>query len=313
MKSVTLGRSSLLSSRLIYGCMRVAGAGPRESIDESRRENARAAIVAAYEAGYTHFDHADIYCHGGCEAVFGEVMRNVSGMRERVVITTKCGIRFDGDPGPNSPKRYDFSPEHIQRSCEASLERLGVETIDLYLLHRPDILMAPGEVASAFDRLRQEGKVREFGVSNFSVSQVDTLQAFLPMPLACHQVAIHPGRLDAFVDGSLNQCLRLRMTPTAWSPFGGGLFTDTGEVAEDHPRRDRLVGLLATLDQVAAEHGVGRSVVTLAWLLRHPAGVLPIIGTTRPSRIRDAAAADGLNLDREAWYRIYAAAGGPMP
>ncbi len=313
MQTKPLGASVLRSSRLIYGCMRIVGTWNPDKIDSERKDKARRAIIAAWESGYTHFDHADIYCHGACERVFGEVIRDIPNMRERILITTKCGIRFAGDPDEDSPKRYDFSCEHIIRSCEGSLERLGIDTIDVYLLHRPDVLMQPAEVADAFDKLRTAGKVREFGVSNFTPSQIDTLQSALPMELVCHQVQIHPGRLAPFTDGTLDQGLRRKITPTAWSPVAGGMFAESGTVPEQHPQRQQMLELVNEIDQIATEVGVDRSTVTLAWLLRHPSGILPIIGTTKPDRIAAAAQADQLELDREQWYRVYAAAGGPLP
>lgn len=313
MQTKPLGTSVLRSSRLIYGCMRIVGTWNPDEIDSERKDKARRAIIAAWESGYTHFDHADIYCHGACERVFGEVIRDIPNMREQILITTKCGIRFAGDPDEDSPKRYDFSCEHIIRSCEGSLERLGIDTIDVYLLHRPDVLMEPAEVADAFDKLRTAGKVREFGVSNFTPSQIDTLRSALPMELVCHQVQIHPGRLAPFTDDTLDQGLRQKITPTAWSPVAGGMFAESGTVPEQHPQRQQMLELVNEIDQIATEVGVDRSTVTLAWLLRHPSGILPIIGTTKPDRIAAAAQADQLELDREQWYRVYAAAGGPLP
>src|SRR3989442_1604993 len=153
MKKIPLGQSSLTCSRLTYGCWRIAGAwNPAEMVSGAEAAGARA-ILAAYEAGYTLFDHADIYCDGVPEKIFGQVLKGIPGMREQVVIATKCGIRKAGDPQPDSPYRFDFSAEHIISSCERSLRRLGVETIDLYQLHRPDYLMDPEEIASAFARL----------------------------------------------------------------------------------------------------------------------------------------------------------------
>src|SRR5215207_533833 len=176
MKTQLLGTSSLRSTRLAYGAWRLVSTMNPAEVTPEREAEGRRAVVAAYEAGYTLFDHSDIYCRGVCERVFGDAMRDVSGMRERILIATKCGIRFAGEPKPDSPHRFDFSASHILSSCEGSLKRLGVETIDLYQLHRPDALMNPEEVAEAFDKLRSAGKVREFGVSNFLWSTVPALQ-----------------------------------------------------------------------------------------------------------------------------------------
>ena len=222
MNSVLLGDSPLRTTRLAYGCWRVVGTEDPAQVTEEAMAKGRRAITAAYEAGYTLFDNADIYCRGVCETVLGQAMGEISGMRSRVAIATKCGIRFAGDHGPKSPHRYDSSFEHIVRAAEQSLRRLRIDTIDLYQLHRPDLLMGPHEVAGAFEQLRKQGKAHEFGVSNFSPSFVDTLAAFCPMPLIVNQVEISLARLDCFYDGTLDQCLRKNMTPLAWSPLGSG-------------------------------------------------------------------------------------------
>src|SRR2546430_6164155 len=149
MQTIQLGKSSLTGSRLAYGCWRIAGAGEAAKVSPETEAGGRQAVAAAFETGYTLFDLADIYCEGVCEKIFGQTLKEVSGMRKRVLIATKCGIRKKGDPDPDSPYRYDFSAEHIVRSCEQSLKRLGVETVDLYQLHRPDYLGDPEEVAGA--------------------------------------------------------------------------------------------------------------------------------------------------------------------
>ncbi|NNM88305.1 MAG: aldo/keto reductase [Phycisphaerae bacterium] len=310
MKSISLGKSSLLSSRLSYGCMRVAGTWNPAEITPERRAAGKRAILAAFEAGYTLFDHANIYCRGSCESIFGEVLREQPELKRRALVITKCGIRFAGDPHPTSPHRYDFSAEHILHSCELSLKRLNVQTIDVYQLHRPDLLMDPAEIAAAFDKLRQQGKVRYFGVSNFSPSFVSALQSALPFPLVVNQVEIHLGRLDCFTDGTLDQCLENRITPLSWSPLAGGLLGTGGQVPPQHPRHDVLVKLVEVLDKMAAALGVSRTVVALAWLLKHPSGIIPIVGSCNPEHIRDAVRADSLELSREQWYELLVAARG---
>ena len=310
MDRLPVGTSGLSSTRLAYGCMRVAGTMDRRAFTPEMEARGRAAILAAYEAGYTHFDHADIYGNGISEEVFGRVLRDVGGMRERVLIGSKCGIRWAGDPDERAPHRWDFSREHIVASCEGSLRRLGVECIDLYMLHRPDYLADPAEIADAFEQLRQQGKVREFGVSNFRPSLLAALQRACPMRLHVNQVEIHLARLDGLEDGTLDQCLAERVTPVSWSPLAGGLLGDGGAPAHDHPRGHILRSLLGTLDGIAARLGVSRTVLSLAWLLRHPAGIIPIVGSTDPRRIRDAVRADSLQLSREDWYTILVAARG---
>ncbi len=300
-----IGVSGLFTGRLSYGCMRIAGTWDPKAFTPEMDAKGQEAVIAAYEAGYTLFDHADIYGRGLCEEVFGRALKKVSGMREDVIIATKCGIRFPGEPNADSPHRYDFSKEHIVTSCEKSLERLGVETIDIYQLHRPDLLMDPEEVLEAFEQLHAQGKVRYFGVSNFLPSFVDLLQAALPFPLLVNQVEIHLGRLDCFTDGTLDQCIRDQITPLSWSPLGGGWLGDGGRAKDEKGKK-----LLEVLDATAKEHGVFRTVVSLAWLLKHPSGIIPIVGTVKPERIRDAVKADELELSREEWYRILVAARG---
>ena len=303
MKTVRLGASDLQTSRLIYGCMRLPGTWEPAKIDARRRKEAFAALEAAVAAGYNHFDHADIYAHGECERLFGEFLRAHPGLRAQVLITTKVGIRWPKEPAADAPHRYDFSAAHIQRSCEGSLRRLGIDMVDVYLLHRPDVLMNPDEVAAAFDRLRQQGKVRHFGVSNFTPSQLALLQSRWREPLVCNQIEVHPLRLSPLEDGTLDYLYRQRVTPTAWSPLAGG------RLGALRPRGGGArARLLRTLDSEAKHHGISRSSVVLAWLLRHPAGILPVIGSRQPERIRDAVAADEVELSREAWYRIYLAA-----
>ncbi len=310
MKTQRLGGSELWSTRLAYGCMRTPGTMDRERFGPDQEARGRRAVIAAWEAGYTHFDHADIYGNGLAEELFGRVLRDVSGMRERIVLGTKCGIRWAGDPTPDAPHRWDFSREHIVRSCEGSLRRLGVETIDLFMLHRPDVLADPHEIAAAFEALRAAGKVRAFGVSNFRPSTFTMLQRACPMPLVVNQVEIHLGRLEPFDDGTLDQCLAEGVTPVSWSPLGGGWLGDGRDPDPGDPRADAKRRLLAVLDELAAAHGVERSVIAFAWLLRHPAGIVPVVGSVDPDRIRDAVRADALELSREAWYRLYVAARG---
>jgi predicted oxidoreductase len=310
MRTIPIGTGSLTTTRLAYGCWRLAGAWNPSEVTPSAEAAGVEAVIAAYEAGYSLFDNADIYCSGVAESILGRALKQVSGMRERILIATKCGIRFPGEPLPSSPQRYDFSSEHILQSCEQSLRRLGIGTIDLYQLHRPDFLMDPDEVAGAFSQLKQTGKVREFGVSNFHPSQVTALQKACPMPLVVHQVEISLAYLTCFSDGTLDQCLTEKMTPLAWSPLAGGVLGSGWQLGPQDPRRSRLLPLQKELDAVAAERGTSRSLVALAWLLKHPSKIVPIIGTIKPDRIREAVKADDLDLTREEWYRLLLAARG---
>lgn len=309
-----LGVSALTCSRLAYGCWRVAGTwDPAEVTQEGRAAGMRA-ILAAYEAGYTLFDNADIYCAGEAERILGAVLKEVSGMRERVLIATKCGIRPAGDPRAESPPRYDFSAEHITTACEQSLKRLGIETIDLLLLHRPDYLADPQEISRAFAQLKAAGKVRHFGVSNFRPSLVTALQAACPMPLIVHQVEISLAKLDALTDGTLDQCLLESMTPMAWSPLASGLIGAGAERLLPSQKVYQPEQFVPALETIAKMRGVSRTTVALAWLLKHPSKIQPIVGSIKPERIREAAKAGQVELTREEWYRLLLAARGePLP
>lgn len=313
MQKVTLGDSKLQSSRLAYGCWRLACTG---NIQEDLK-TARAAILAAVEAGYTLFDHADIYCKGRAESAFGEVLRENPSLRKKILVASKCGIRVADDP-PGAPQRYDFSAEHIIRSCEQSLKRLHTDRIDLYQLHRPDWLMDVDEVVIAFTSLHKSGKVREFGVSNFLPSQVSLLQRAiqqkLEKSLVVNQVEISLAQLSTFEDGTLDQCQALNITPLAWSPLAGGLLGDGAKDLLPGQKEYKPAPIVAALDEIAVARGTTRTAIALAWLLKHPTKIVPIIGSTDPERIRAAAAAAAIELTREEWYSLLLAARGkPLP
>jgi len=310
MKSQSLGQSDLKISRLAYGNMRSVGTWNPKEVTPERMTAAIASHIAAYEAGYTHFDSADIYCHGQCEIALGNTLKQVKGMRDAISIATKCGIIFGGNPKPESPHRYDFSAEHILWSCDNSLKNLQIDTIDLYYLHRPDLLMNPTEVAGAFEKLHKAGKVKHFGVSNFLPSFVTTLQTFLARPLVANQIEVHPARLDPFHDGTLDQCIEKNITPLAWSPLAGGWLGAGKELDPKHEKYEYRKKLVDTLDATAKDHGVSRTVITLAWLMKHPSKIVPIIGSNNPAHIKDAAKADDVDLSREEWYRILLVARG---
>ncbi|MGD0745538.1 MAG: aldo/keto reductase [Verrucomicrobiota bacterium] len=310
MKTTTLGVSSLLSTRLAYGCWRLPGTMNPSEVKPEAEAKGRRAVIAALEAGYNLFDNADIYCCGHAERIFGEALRQVPGMREKIIIATKCGICFPGGSEATDQRHYDFSAAHIVRSCEESLQRMQVETVDLYQLHRPDFLADPEEVAAAFSQLRQSGKARYFGVSNFRPSLITALQSACPMPLIVHQVEISLAKLDCFTDGTLDQCLIEKMTPLAWTPLANVFKGDGGKTSSP----DRANGVLSVLNSIARARGVSSSVVALAWLLKHPSKIVPIIGSTNPERIRDAVKADDVELTREEWYQLLVAARGePVP
>lgn len=298
MQTIRIGDSNLRASRLAYGCWRIAESG------------GCAAVQAAFEAGYTFFDGADIYGGGQAEVILGEALRATSGMRERVVITSKCGVRRAGTPEPDSPQRWDFSPEYIVRSCEDSLQRLGVETIDLYMLHRPDYLGEPHAIAGAFATLIDAGKVRHFGVSNFRPSLLSALQAACPFPLLVNQVEISLAQRTALEDGTLDQCMERQITPMAWSPLGAGLLGDGAKRLLPAQQAYQTDAVNRVLDEIARHRELPRTVIAYAWLLRHPAGIVPIVGSTNPARIREAVRATEFELSREEWYRLFVAARG---
>lgn len=312
METISIGVSSLKASRLAYGCWRLAGS---PSVSPAENEAAaKAAIRAAYDAGYTFFDNANIYGRGEAERLLGDALREIPGMRERVVITTKCGVRHAGDPTPDSPHRWDFSGDYIVEQCEQSLKRLRVDAVDLYMLHRPDFLGDPEEIAAAFTKLKTAGKVLWFGVSNFRPTFLTALQVACPMPLVTHQVEISLAKLDAFSDGTLDQCLIERITPMAWSPLAGGLIGGGAKRLLAWQQQYKPEKFLPVLEEIAAQRGVTRTVIALAWLLRHPGRIVPIVGSNNPERIREAARATEVALSREEWYRLFTAARGePLP
>jgi predicted oxidoreductase len=300
-ETVNIGSSEVKSSRLVYGCMRVTGDGSPTAL-----EKGKAAILRAFENGFTHFDHADIYGGGRCEVLFSEVLRDVPGMRDDITITSKCGIRGTGDPGPDDPARYDFRKEYILKSVDGSLGRLGIDSLDILLLHRPDYLFSPDEVASAFEDLSTAGKVRHFGVSNFHPSQVSMLQKYCDMPLLMNQVEINIHNIDALLDGTLDQCLELGISPQAWCPLGGVVYPAWGNTFDQDDAK-RITG---EFERQSRKYEAEPWIIMLAWLLLHPATILPIIGTTTPSRVEESLKALGIPYTREDWYRLLEARNG---
>lgn len=312
MEQLPLGSSPLESSRIAYGCWRIATSGDTKT----DLLTARNAVVAALDAGITFFDLADIYCNGRAESAFGQFMHEHPELRKKILIGTKCGLR-PADEAAGAPYRYDSSADHIIRSCEGSLRRLGVERIDVYQLHRPDWLMEIDEVVTAFQKLEKQGKVRDFGVSNFLPSQIEilgkALQKDAELPIIVHQFECSLLHLDPFTDGTLDQCVSLNIRPLAWSPLGGGHLADGPVDVLPSQAGYNAQAVIEALDDIAAARGTQRSTVAVAWLLRHPAKIIPIIGTTNPERIKAAAAAAELELTREEWYRLLTAAKGPLP
>lgn len=261
--------------------------------------NRRNWIDACLDLGIDCFDHADIYGGMTCEALFGEVLRESPSRRARMTLVSKCGIRLPGtsaDPAmPPMPHTvYDTTARHIACSVENSLSRLGTDWLDILLIHRPDPLMNPDEVAEAFARLHAQGKVRFFGVSNHAPSTMDLLASRLKLPLVTNQIELSPWHHGPMRDGTLDQCLHRRVRPMAWSPLG------SGRVNEPSPIRDALLAVAQELDASV-------EATALAWLMRHPSRPIPVLGTGRIERLRDQAPAANLVMAASQWFRIYAA------
>ena len=305
MKEVRIGKSTLKGSRLAFGCWRIAGTWEARKVNAKARESGLKAILAAYETGYTLFDLADIYCEGISEELFGLALKQSKSLKKSAVIATKCGIRI---PEADEPYRYDLSADYIIQSCEKSLQRLGVDCLDIYQLHRPDWLMNPNEVAKAFAKLKKAGKVKHFGVSNFKPSQVSLLQSALKDSLVVNQIEISLLQLASFEDGTLDQCQQHKITPMAWSPLAGGYLGDGKSNILPSQEKYKPIKIRRRLDSLARELGTSRSIIALAWLLKHPSGIIPIIGTTKPSRIRELAEADQIDLSHEQWYTLLTSA-----
>ena len=293
-----LGASSLQVFPIAYGCWRFAGS----SLDAAARK-----IETAVETGITLFDHADIYGgDGAAEELFGRALSTLSGLRERMVIATKCGI-IPGIP-------YDSSRTHILAACEASLRRLQVDVIDLFQIHRPDVLAHPADIAAALTHLREQGKIREVGVSNYRPSQLAALQQHLPFPIATSQPELSPWYIEPIEDGVLDQCMERGITPLAWSPLAGGKLGLSLEEARQQEDGARLADILGVLDRLAQREQVDRTAIALAFLLAHPSGVIPILGSQREERIRSAVDAFRVQLTRQDWYGILTAARAkPLP
>lgn len=317
MKTCPIPHTDLQASRLAYGCMNLGGAMDDSPLTRDLVRTAHAAVEAALEAGINCFDHADIYAAGKSEAVFGEVLKARPGLRERIILQSKCGIRLS--TGPNDPKRYDFSYGHLVGSVEASLRRLGTDYLDILLLHRPDPLAEPEEVARAFDHLQESGKVRHFGVSNQSASQIELLRCFVRQPLVANQlelslahaqlvdegVSVNHGEAPPPTSGTLDYCRIHDIRVQAWAALGGARFLSPAERQDAATRRTTTL-----IAQLAAERGSTAEAILLAWLLRHPAGIQPLIGSTRPERIRACCASVTVELSREEWYALFIAARG---
>jgi len=260
-------------------------------------------LEGAADVGVTTVDTADIYGDYQGEAALGDAFRRSPGLRDRLQLVTKCGIRLKSARLPNlRVKHYDCSRGYIAAQVENSLKSLSTDRIDLLLLHRPDPLMDADEVAEAFCALKQSGKVRTFGVSNFHPHQVELLQSRLPFPLVVNQVEFSLLHTAPLTDGTLDQCQKMRIVPMAWSPLAAGrIFSRADERSSD---------VADVLQRIAQETGLTSEQIALAWLMRHPSGVVPVIGTGKLERVRLAIAAANHGLDRQYWFELLEAAMG---
>lgn len=306
MRTIQLGKSGLQIPVIAVGCMRINGLEPNE---------AEHFLKSAMEEGAVFFDHADIYGRGACEEVFSKAIQMSPYVREKIILQSKCGIR----PGFG----YDFSKENILRSVDGSLKRLQTDYLDILLLHRPDALVEPEEVAEAFDALRQSGKVRHFGVSNQNSMQIQLLQKYVKQPIVANQLQLsitHASMIsqgmhvnmsdDAAIDhdgGVLDFCRLNDITIQPWSPFQYGMFEGVFLGSNKYPE------LNAKIDELAGAYRVSNTTIAMAWLLRHPAKMQPVTGTMNVQRLKDCIRATDICLSREEWYAIYLAAGNTLP
>ncbi len=305
MRTIKLGTSNLEVPVIAVGCMRING------LDKTEAERF---IKTSIENGANFFDHADIYGGGTCEEIFSSAIQMNHSLREKVILQSKCGIRQG---------MFDFSKEHILTSVDGILKRLKTDYLDVLLLHRPDALVEPQEVAEAFDQLYHSGKVRNFGVSNQKPMQIQLLKKYVTQPIVANQLqlsitnatmisaGIHVNMLDEAAldrDGSILDYCRLNdITIQPWSPFQYGFFEGVFLDNEKYPV------LNAKLNEIAANYGVTNTTIAMAWLLRHPAHMQPVTGTMNIERLLDCIKAAEINLTREEWYEIYRAAGNILP
>jgi predicted oxidoreductase len=320
MKTYRIPHTDLDVSRIAYGCMKLGGSWDSSEPTAAQKKLAAKNIAAALDAGINFFDHANIYTKGKSESVFGEILRSQPGLREKIVIQTKCGIRIEGDPEPGIPARYDYSYEHIVRSVEGSLKRLQTDHVEILLLHRPDALVQPEEVARAFSELHKSGKVRHFGVSNHNGWQIDLLRKYVQQPFVVNQLELNLLHYDMLNEGvKVNQdglaysaaagivdyCRLHDILVQAWSPVAVGDLIDPSEKASKRVRR-----AAKAVARMAKAKNTSREAIALAWLMRHPAGIQPVVGTTKTARITASALADDIELSREEWYTLFEASRG---
>lgn len=260
-----------------------------------------AIIQLCIESGVTSFDHADIYGDYTTEYEFGLALKNMPQLRSSIQLVTKCGIQMlAGNRPHHTIKSYNTSKEHIIASAERSLQNFYTDYIDLFLIHRPDPLLNPAEVAEAISSLKQSGKILHFGVSNFLPHHVNMLQTV--MQIEYNQIELSLLQLAPFTNGILDNCMQHKIIPMAWSPLGGGTLSD-----ESHPRYRAIAACGAEL---AEKYATGINQILIAFLLAHPSGIIPVLGTTRVERLIQARDAANIQLSREDWFKLYVASTG---
>jgi len=259
-------------------------------------------IDQCVDLGLVDFDHADIYGGYTTESEFGAILKGRKDLQQKIRITTKCGIKLIAEKRPNHKiKSYDSSAAHIIASTENSLKELGVETIDLLLLHRPDYLMDPEEISTAFAQLKQQGKVQNFGVSNFSTSQFDLIHQHTP--LVTNQIEVSITHRAAFDNGTLDQCIKYGIQPTAWSPLGGGAVFKPSE-------ESTIIDVQKVAKKLGEKYDAGIDQILLAWINKHPSGIVSVLGTSKIKRVKSALKALDISLTQEEWYELWEAAVG---
>jgi predicted oxidoreductase len=288
------------ASRIALGMWRLADA-------QLSRDDIRTLVLQAVEAGITTIDHADVYGRHTCQRLFGDAVAGDAALRDKLQLVTKCGVKLIPPGSAQRVKYYDTSRAHILATVDESLKALRTDRVEALLIHRSDPLLDPDEVAEAFVALKKAGKVLHFGVSNFTTGQFDLLASRLPFGLVTNQLEFSVLHTDPLYDGTFDQCLRLRVSPMAWSPLAGGRLLKAKDARAHRVRR--------ALGEVGKDLG-GATVeqVALAWILAHPARIIPVLGTTNRERVRSSAAAAGLTLSRDQWFFILeASAGEPAP
>ncbi len=326
MKIYSVPNTDMNISRICYGCMLLGGGWNHDPLTDTIRRQAVEVLKVALDEGINFFDHADIYSYGKSEEVFAGLWQGAPSLRQQIYLQSKCGIRFAGNPDESAPHRFDFSYEHILRSVEGSLKRLQTDYLDVLLLHRPDALVQPEEVAKAFDELHRAGKVRYFGVSNHTAAQISLLKRYLNQPLVFNQLelsVIHTHLLDEGIvmnqdepervirnEGTLEYCREHDILIQAWRPLALGRLTGNPKAKVTESQNQTAF----EVTQLAAQKQVSPEAILIAWLLRHPAGIQPVFGSTKPERVRACCQADTVELSREEWYRLFIAGrGGALP